>query len=107
MYVQVLKEILAELDTAGIDFHSAEAQTAAACVILAEMAKDRRQNVIQTREAAGAGKDEKAKPWRNEPATPDQLDFLKRHSIPHDPKIITKGQASDLIDERVRKWSGI
>ena len=105
VYASVLKEILAELDKTGIDFHSAEAQTAAACAILAEMSRDRRQNINQIREAAGGGKGEEVKPWRDEPATPEQLSFLKRHSILHDPKI-TKGQASDLIDERVRKWRG-
>ena len=37
-------------------------------------------------------------PWRKAPASIKQLDALKRIRIPHNPKTITKGQASDLLD---------
>lgn len=105
VYANILKEILAELDKQGIDFHSAEAQTVAACAILGEMSKDRRMAVIGEERKVTPTPGKNVKPWRDEPATPDQLSFLKRHSILHDPKI-TKGPASDLIEERVRKWQG-
>lgn len=105
VYAQILKEILAELDKQGIDFHSAEAQTVAACGILEEMSKDRRMAVIAEERKAKTTPGAEVKPWRDEPATPDQLAFLKRHSILHDQNI-TKGQASELIEERIREWQG-
>jgi hypothetical protein len=37
-------------------------------------------------------------PWRQAPASEKQLAVLKKLRIPHDPKKITKGQASDLLD---------
>lgn len=105
VYANVLKEVLAELDKQGIDFHSAEAQTVAACAIVGEMSKDRRMAEIREERKTKTTPGKEVKPWRDEPATPDQLDFLKRHSIIHNLDI-TKGKAHDLIDERVRKWQG-
>jgi hypothetical protein len=37
-------------------------------------------------------------PWRQAPASEKQLAVLRKLRIPHDPKKITKGQASDLLD---------
>lgn len=37
-------------------------------------------------------------PWKQAPATPPQLGALQRLRIPHNPKTITKGEASGLLD---------
>lgn len=42
-------------------------------------------------------------PWRGRPASPKQLALLARKKIPHNPKKITMGEASDLIDLMVAR----
>lgn len=37
-------------------------------------------------------------PWRTAPASSKQIGLLLRWRVPHNPKTITKGQASDLLD---------
>jgi len=41
--------------------------------------------------------------WRRVPATPKQIETLVKLRIPHDPVAITKGEASDLISEKLGK----
>lgn len=36
--------------------------------------------------------------WRRDPATENQLKWLKRKKVPHDPSSISKGEASRLLD---------
>lgn len=40
----------------------------------------------------------KAARWRGDVATPSQLKWLAKKRVPHDPKTITKGEASRLLD---------
>jgi len=37
-------------------------------------------------------------PWKARPASEKQLRLLMRRGIPHNPKTLTMGEASDLID---------
>lgn len=53
--------------------------------------------VLQERRSVMKLKDKDA-PWRTRPASPKQLQLLARLKVPHNPKVLTMGGASDLID---------
>lgn len=53
--------------------------------------------VLQERRSVAKLKDKDA-PWRSRPASPKQLSLLARLKVPHNPKTLNMGQASDLID---------
>lgn len=58
--------------------------------------------VLQERRSVAKLKDKDA-PWRIRPASPKQLALLARRKIPHNPKTLTMGAASDLIDLSVAR----
>ena len=41
---------------------------------------------------------DRAAPWRARPASPKQIDYLRKLRVPFDPNALTMGKASDLID---------
>lgn len=61
--------------------------------------------VQQHRQSAGRMKAVDA-PWRSRPATPKQLARLSQWRIPHNPKGLTAGQASDFIDLFIARRQG-
>lgn len=126
-YVGLLSKIWGELaSNEGPVFDRAEILQMS-LAILAEISKDRRMEEIAERgkpagpkatrvvpspqppaagEGAGGPRAPPAEPaWRSEPATDAQLKFLREQKISY-LMPLTKGQASDLIDARVRRWKG-
>jgi ATP-dependent helicase IRC3 len=62
--------------------------------------------VMQERRAVSKLKDREA-PWRQRPASPKQLQLLGKWHVPHKPKGLTMGEASDLIDiAQARRFPG-
>ena len=105
VYAKLLSDIVAALDKAGIGFTSDSDAMKAALVILQEMAKDRRMLEISQQRQAERGEKKNPNAWRDLPATPKQLDFLLKHKIPF-LQPIKKGDASDLIEKKVKEWQG-
>lgn len=70
---------------------AAQLPTAAAALTLAEafIQQERPQAMRMKDRAAG---------WRGQPASEKQLRFLAQKGVPHNPKTVTKGEASDLLD---------
>lgn len=70
---------------------AAELQTLEAAAQAAEGFVERNRGSVAWMKATDAG-------WRSKPATPKQLARLVKWRIPHDPRTLTAGQASELID---------
>jgi hypothetical protein len=52
----------------------------------------------------GSEKSQVAADWREEPATEKQMEYLEIMAVRYDPATLTKGKASDLIEDARRFW---
>lgn len=105
VYASIFKEILGAVNEAMRDELSDDEIFQLACAVLEEIARDRRTSWIQEQRGPRAEKPAAEQKWRADPASPEQLDLLTKNKIPFTWPI-TKGQASDLIDELTKKWKG-
>lgn len=73
-------------------------RTIAAQVVTADAAAGLAEGFVQQERASVARMRAVDAGWMKRPATPKQLDRLRQWRIPHDPRRLSAGQASDLID---------
>jgi superfamily II DNA or RNA helicase len=76
----------------------ARQRTLAAQVTSAAAALQLAEAYVHAERRSAARLTDTAAPWREGPASEKQVALLSKCRIPHNPKTVTKGQASDLLD---------
>ena len=74
--------------------------------ILGRLTRERRTREIRERRGKERPEqEEKQIPWKDEPATLAQMEFLNKHGIIFEADL-TKGQAHEMIEKKIREWRG-